>query len=82
MATEQKERRSDEESLKLLTGAVWRADVNDGDCPSEKVPEFRQLDDLLSTTAWGAKAREEFFRRWVMVEKVSDKSFDGVSSFA
>ena len=47
MATEQKERRSDEESLKLLTGAVWRADGNDGDCPPEKVPEFRQLDDRL-----------------------------------
>ena len=82
MATEQKERRSDEESLKLLTGAVWRADGNDGDCPPEKMPEFRQLDDLLSTTAWGAKAREEFFRRWMIVEKATDKTFEVSSSFA
>ena len=38
-------------------------------------------DDLISTTAWGAEAREEFFRRWVLVESVSDKFFE-VNSFA
>ena len=74
--------RTSEESLKLLTEAVWEAYGNEGACPPEKYPEFRQLDDLISTTAWGADARNEFFRRWVIVEKISDKSFDGVSSFA
>ena len=68
--------RTSEESLKLLTDVVWEADGNEGDCPPEKVPGFRQLDDLLSTTAWGAEAREEFFRRWIIVEKATDKSFE------
>ena len=82
MPTQDKDLTS-EESLRLLTLAVWNAsDDNDGDCPPEKIPTFRQIDDLISTTAWGAEARNEFFRRWVMVEKISDKSFDGVSSFA
>ena len=82
MATQDKDLTS-EESLRLLTIAVWNANEdNDGECPPEKVPTFRQIDDLISTTAWGAEARNEFFRRWVMVEKISDKSFDGVSSFA
>ena len=48
----------------------------------DKYPEFRQLDDLISTTAWGTEAREEFFRRWAIVEKATDKTFDGVGSFA
>ena len=74
--------RTSEESLKLLTEAVWQAYGNDGACPPEKYLEFRQLDDLISTTAWGDDARNEFFRRWAIVEKANDKSFDGVSSFA
>ena len=61
MATQDKNLTS-EESLRLLTLAVWN-DNNDGDCPPEKVPVFRQLDDLISTTAWGEDARNEFFRR-------------------
>ena len=73
--------RTSQESLVLLTNAVWRDDGKDGDCPPEKRPRFRQLDDLISTTAWGTKAREEFFRRWAIVEKATDKSFE-VSSFA
>ena len=82
MATEQKDLTS-EEALRLLTVAVWNTnDDNDGDCPPEKVPTFRQLDDLISTTAWGEDARSEFFRRWMRVEKISDKTFDGVGSFA
>ena len=73
--------RTSENSLELLTDVVWQADGNDGDCPPEKQPQFRQLDDLISTTAWGTEAREEFFRRWVIVEKATNKSFE-VSSFA
>ena len=73
--------RTPEESLKLLTDAVWKAYGNEGDCPPEKYLEFRQLDDLISTTAWGDDARNEFFRRWVIVEKMCDKSFE-VNSFA
>ena len=70
------------DDLRLLTDAVWRAAGNPGDCPPDKYPEFRQLDDLISTTAWGTEAREEFFRRWAIVEKATDKTFDGVGSFA
>ena len=82
MPTQDKDLTS-EESLRLLTIAVWNTnDDNDGDCPPEKVPTFRQLDDLISTTAWGEDARSEFFRRWMSVEKISDKTFDGVGSFA
>ena len=55
---------------------------NDSPCPPEKIPTYRQLDDLISTTAWGAEAREEFFRRWVIVEKMCDKRFDGINSIA
>lgn len=73
--------RTSQESLVLLTDAVWRDDGNDGECPLGKRPRFRQLDDLISTTAWGTEAREEFFRRWAIVEKATDKSFE-VSSFA
>ena len=62
MATQDKDLTS-EEALRLLTLAVWNAsDDNDGDCPPEKVPEFRQLDDLISTTAWGTEARDVPFR--------------------
>ena len=82
MATQDKDLTS-EESLRLLTLAVWNANEdNDGECPPEKIPTFRQLDDLISTTAWGEDARSEFFRRWMRVEKISDKTFDGVGSFA
>ena len=56
MATQDKDLTS-EESLRLLTLAVWN-DNNDGDCPPEKVPTFRQLDGLISTTAWGTGARD------------------------
>ena len=56
-------------------------DANDGDCPPERIPTFRQLDDLISTTAWGEDARSEFFRRWVIVESATDKRFE-VSSIA
>ena len=81
MTTQQKDLTS-EESLRLLTLAVWKAnDANDGDSPLERIPTFRQLDDLISTTAWGAEAREDFFRRWVIVEKATDKRFE-VGSFA
>jgi len=73
--------RTSEESLKLLTGAVWKAYGNEGDCPPEKYLKFRQLDDLISTTAWGDEARAEFFRRWTIVEQVANKRFE-VGSFA
>ena len=56
MATQDKDLTS-EEVLRLLTLAVWKA--NDGDCPPERIPTFRQLDDLISTTAWGEDARQE-----------------------
>ena len=72
MATEQKDLTS-EEALRLLTIAVWKADGNDSECPPERIPTFRQLDDLISTTAWGAEAREDFFRRWIIVETATDK---------
>ena len=70
-----------EESLKLLTEAVWRAHGNEGACPPKKCLEFRKLDDLISTTAWGDAARDEFFRRWTIVEKTANRRFE-VGSFA
>ena len=73
--------RTSDESLKLLTEAVWEAYGNEGDCPPEKHLEFRQLDDLISTTAWGDDARTEFFRRWTIVEKMANRRFE-VGSFA
>ena len=48
-----------EENLALLTDAVWKQMGGHTDeCPPEKIPTFRQLDDLISTTAWGAEARD------------------------
>ena len=73
--------RTSDESLKLLTEAVWEAYGNEGDCPPGKYLEFRQLDDLISTTAWGDDARTEFFQRWTIVEKTANKRFE-VGSFA
>ena len=74
--------RTSEEFLVTLTEAVWEADGNDGDCPPEKIPAFRQLDDILTTTAWADEARTEFFQRWAAVESITDKRFDGINSFA
>ena len=54
MATQDKDLTS-EESLRLLTLAVRNAS---DDCPPEKLPTFRQLDDLISTTPWGTEARD------------------------
>ena len=73
--------RSSQQSLRLLTRAVWQASGNDEVCPDTKYPTFRQLDDLISTTAWGSDAREEFFRRWLTVEAMTEKTFE-VGSFA
>ena len=73
--------RTSEESLKLLTDAVWQTTGNGGECPPERYPAFRQLDDLITTTAWGTEAREEFFRRWVIVERATNRRFE-VGSFA
>ncbi len=74
--------RTSEEFLVTLTEAVWEADGNDGGCPPEKIPAFRQLDDILTTTAWADEARTEFFQRWAAVESITDKRFDGINSFA
>ena len=82
MATPLRELTS-EENLVLLTRAVWeQLGGHTDECPPEKIPSFRQLDDLISTTAWGADAREEFFRRWMTVEKMTTKRFDGINSIA
>ena len=54
---------SSQTELRMLTDAVWSASEG-GDCPPDKYPSFRQLDNLITTTAWGLEAREEFFLRW------------------
>ena len=72
---------ANQRSLRMLARAVWARSGNEGPCPDEKYPTFRQLDDLISTTAWGSEAREEFFRRWLTVEAMTERSFE-VSSFA
>ena len=68
-------------SLNMLTQAVWESNDHNGPCPLEKMPTFRQLDDLITTTAWGWEAREEFFQRWKLVEHATDTTFE-VGSFA
>ena len=73
--------RTAQDSLRVLVDAVWQSNDNEGDCPPDRRPDFRQLDDLIHTTAWGADAREEFSRRWVLVEAVTDMRFE-VGSFA
>ena len=73
--------RTSEESLKLLTEAVWKAYGNEGACPPEKIPSFHQIDDLITTTAWGAEARTEFSQRWRTVEVANTTRFE-VGSFA
>ena len=67
--------------LRMLTRAVWQSRGNEGPCPDEKYPTFRQLDNLITTTAWGSEARAEFASRWHIVEAATDKTFE-VGSFA
>ena len=71
--------RTSEESLKLLTDVVWQADGNEGNCPPDRYPTFRQLNDLITTTAWGAEARDEFAQRWHAVEATTDRRFEALN---
>ena len=73
--------KTDHHPPQALIQAVWESFDDMGECPFDKFPTYRQLDDLISTTAWGAEAREEFFRRWRLVEETTDARFT-VSSFA
>ena len=74
--------RTSEDSLKLLADAVWRSTGNEGACPPDKYPTFRQLDDLITTTAWGSEAREEFFHRWQALEPSDDATIESGGSFS
>ena len=65
-------KRSSQDELRQLTQAVWRVNDNEGTCPDDKYPSFSQLDDLITTTAWGNEAREEFFRRWQTLDPADD----------
>ena len=67
------------EALHNLTEAVWRANGHEGQCPPGKCPTFRQLDDLITTTAWGSEAREEFFHRWQALDPGDDDVIKGGS---
>ena len=69
-------------ALQELTRAVWRAGGHEGECPQDKFPTFRQLDDLITTTAWGSEAREEFFLRWQALEPSSDATIETGGSFS
>ena len=75
-------RHTNEESLKLLTDAVWRSTGNEGACPPDKYPTFRQLDDIITTTAWGSEAREEFFHRWQALEPSDNATIESGGSFS
>ena len=74
--------RTSQESLKLLTEAVWRTVGNGGTCPPDKYPTFRQLDDLITTTAWGSEAREEFFQRWQALSPSHNATIESGGSFS
>ena len=69
-------------SLRLLTEAVWKHQGNDGDCPPDRYPSFRQLDELITTTAWRSDAREEFFHRWQTLEPSSEATIETGGSFS
>ncbi len=72
---------STQEALRSLAEAVWRSNGQDGDFPPDRCPTFRQLDNLITTTAWGSEAREQFANRWHAVEAATDRTFE-VSRFA
>ena len=74
--------RTSQESLKLLTEAVWRSVGAGGACPPDKYPTFRQLDDLITTTAWGSEAREEFFQRWQSLSPSHNATIESGGSFS
>ena len=74
--------RTSQESLKMLTDAVWRSAGNEGTCPPDKYPTFRQLDDLITTTAWGSEGREEFFQRWQALEPSDNATIESGGSFS
>lgn len=73
--------RTSQQALRMLARAVWQHNGNEGSCPEDKYPTYRQLDDLITTTAWGLEARQEFAERWHVVESATDKTFE-VGSFA
>ena len=74
--------RSNHESLRILTRAVWQSNGNDKPCPPERYPTFKQLDDLITTTAWGSSARDEFFERWQSLEPPDDATIESGGSFS
>ena len=60
----EKEQITDKQQLPQFTDFAWRIMGGDNSpCPPERIPTYRQLDDPISTTAWGTETREEFFRR-------------------
>ena len=69
-------------ALHNLTEAVWKANGNEGQCPPSKYPTFRQLDDLITTTAWGSEAREEFFHRWQALDPGDDATIESGGSIS
>ncbi len=71
-----------QKSLKLLTEVVWRSLGNGDVCPPDKYPTFRQLDDLITTTAWGSEAREEFFQRWQALAPSDNATIESGGSFS
>lgn len=68
------------QSLNMLTRSIWEMSHSGEDCPDDKYPTFKNLDNLLSTTAWGSEARQQFFSRWKTVESSTQKRFE-VGSF-
>ena len=71
-----------QEALRMLTQAVWKANSNEGECPADKFPSFQKLDELITTTAWGSEAREEFFQRWQALEPSSEATIETGGSFS
>ena len=69
-------------ALHNLTEAVWKANGNERQCPPSKYPTFRQLDDLITTTAWGSEAREEFFHRWQALDPGDDATIESGGSIS
>ena len=83
MASDTRSRPTPEMILAQLTRAVWKQMGGHTEpCPPDMFPTFRDLDRIITATAWAADARLEFNQRWEAVEEMSKRTFDGIGSFA
>ena len=60
--------RNFDNELAVLASSVWSILGKQTDAlPPSMLPTYEDLDDLLSTTAWGDVGREKFLQRWLII---------------